>query len=109
MGRPRAKKVASGDSVRRLSASTEPNEDAISKSTTPGAVVTDTETAVLIAETLAAEVETGKPLVPEPKQTEDSWMPLFDELGQLNETEANHESEHAEQPEEESMEFLSTI
>ncbi|KAM0255915.1 hypothetical protein ACHAQJ_005316 [Trichoderma viride] len=79
----------------------------MAKSITPGAIAADDEPVILAAETPAAETESTKPPVSEPKQIPDSWVSLFGGLGQLNETEVANESEHTDQPEDDTMEFLS--
>jgi hypothetical protein len=107
MGRPRAKKVVSDDSDRGLPPSTEPNENTISKSTTPGAVAADAELAILTAKTPAVETELNEPPVSEPKQIPDSWMPLFGDLGQLSGTEVVDGSQNTDQQGDDAMEFLS--
>ncbi|KAJ4859931.1 fungal zn(2)-Cys(6) binuclear cluster domain-containing protein [Trichoderma breve] len=109
MGRPRAKKVVADDeSGRRLPTSTEPNETEIPKPATPEIEIEDAEPATHLAESSAVEAEPSDPPASTPRQIPDAWVPLLGDLGQLNETETINKLNQTPQPENETIEFLST-
>ncbi|KAK4068260.1 uncharacterized protein Triagg1_7503 [Trichoderma aggressivum f. europaeum] len=108
MGRPRAKKAVADESSRRLPTGTEPNETEIPKPVTPETEIEDTELETHLAEPLALEAEPSDPPASAPGQIPDAWVPLLGDLGQLNETEAINKLDQTPQPENDSIEFLST-
>ncbi|KAL7929946.1 cytochrome P450 [Trichoderma chlorosporum] len=108
MGRPRAKKVAADDSNCRLPTATEPNDNEITKSITPETEAADNEATTLVAETPIVEVQSSEPPTSEHEQIPDSWVPLFDDLGQLGGAETMNKIDRTAQQENDSMDFLST-
>ncbi|KAH0490122.1 hypothetical protein TgHK011_001605 [Trichoderma gracile] len=108
MGRPRAKKVVANDSNQGHPATSEPNEDGMSKAASPKDAAEDAgPPPTPVAETRIVEAEPGEPLVSETEQIPESWVPLFAELGQLSAAEAMDGLENSEQQDDDSMEFLS--
>ncbi|KAL6695444.1 hypothetical protein J3F84DRAFT_394979 [Trichoderma pleuroticola] len=108
MGRPRAKKVVADESSSRLPTSTEPNETEIPKPATPETEIEDTELATHLAEPSAVEAEPSDPPASAPGQIPDPWVPLLGDLGQLDDAEAINKLDQTPQPENDSIEFLST-
>lgn len=107
MGRPRAKKIATGDSTHEPPLYTEPNENAISKSITPECITEASESVISTAKKPAVEAVSNELLESEPKQISDSWGPLFGSLEQPNGTNTTGESDCTDPPADDCMEFLS--
>ncbi|KAK0758270.1 hypothetical protein N5P37_009572 [Trichoderma harzianum] len=108
MGRPRAKKVVADEPNRRLPTSTESTETEIPKPATPDTEIEDAELTTHLAESSAMEAEPSDPQAAVPGQVPEPWAPLLGDLGQLNETEAINKLNQTPQPENDSIEFLST-